>query len=66
MTAKPTIITGPLLRERREALFLTQVEFGVLIGVSRRTVGEWERGKRPALRHRRALAEFFAKQDEAA
>ena len=34
------------IRERRTAHGLTQVQFGELVGAARRTVEDWEAGKR--------------------
>lgn len=45
------------IRELREGRGLSQVDLAKLLGVSRDTVGLWERGKaRPWARHRRDLA----------
>ncbi len=58
----PPIIVGPLLKERREALGLTQIAFAEKLDVTARSVQSWEAGAVPQPRHRRALAEFFAAQ----
>lgn len=56
----PPIVTGPLLRERREAANLTQAELAGELKVSARSVQAWEAGAVPRPKHRRALAAFFA------
>lgn len=40
------------LRAKRRSAGLTQAEFGVLLDVSRGTVGSWERGDKTPRRHR--------------
>jgi len=68
--------TDPLLvewasriRDAREALSLTQPELGRLVGVTSKTVGEWERQvSLPSRKHRQRLEDIFqaAKASEAA
>jgi transcriptional regulator with XRE-family HTH domain len=62
----PSIIVGPLLRERRELMLLSQKELAEKLKVSVRSVQAWEAGTLPHPRHRRALAAFFAANTEEA
>jgi transcriptional regulator with XRE-family HTH domain len=48
------------LREARESANLTQVELAARLGVSPRTVQNWETGDRvPQAKHRRAIQDFL-------
>ncbi len=48
------------LRETRERRNLSQVALAALLGVSPRTVQNWEAGMEPQMRHRQMLADFLA------
>jgi DNA-binding transcriptional regulator YiaG len=54
------------IREAREDAHLSQVELARELGVSPRTVQNWESGKTPQPRHRRAIASFLSANGEAA
>lgn len=48
------------IRARREALGITQEQLAELVGISRITISQWERGKnKPWARHLPALAAVF-------
>jgi DNA-binding transcriptional regulator YiaG len=57
---------GLTIREARDALNLTQAELADEIGVSSRTVQNWEAGKVPRPKQRRALLAFFEGMEIAA
>jgi ribosome-binding protein aMBF1 (putative translation factor) len=50
---------GDRIREAREASDLTQAELGRRLGVSARTIQNWEHGSTPRPRHRRAIKRFL-------
>ncbi len=62
----PPVIVGALLKERRQALGLTQIEFADRLGVTHRSVQSWEAGQVPQPRYRQALADFFDANGQAA
>lgn len=47
------------LRDAREAVHLSQVELARELGVAPRTVQNWEAGRTPQPRHRRAIIAFL-------
>lgn len=60
------LITGDDVADLRQALGLTQTEFGYLCSVTGVAVGKWERrGSAPALISQRSLALFIALQEYA-
>lgn len=54
------------IREAREEAHLSQVELARQLGVSPRTVQNWEAGKTPQPKHRRAVEAFLGERAEAA
>lgn len=48
-------LTPAQIKALREGMHLSQVEFAERVGVSERTVQNWEAGARPRPSHRRAL-----------
>ena len=59
------MITGDEIRRGRELLGLTQAELGKRIGVSHRTIGNWERDETSPQRYEARLREMFRGQDPA-
>jgi DNA-binding transcriptional regulator YiaG len=56
-------LDGTALRRERQARQMTLEALGDLVGVSRSTVGEWERGKRPVdVNSMRRLLDVFAER----
>lgn len=52
-------VTGPILRQAREALGLSQTAAARLLGVSNQSFSTWEMGKaKPWVKHHRKLADF--------
>ena len=52
-------VTGPILRQAREALGLSQTAAARLLGVSNQSFSTWELGKaKPWVKHHRKLADF--------
>lgn len=63
LRVKPFEAQDPLsgrIREARFAVDLSQVELAKRLGVSTRTLQNWEAGKIPQPRHRRRVADFLA------
>jgi len=50
------------LKEAREEANLSQGELAARLGVSTRTVQNWEAGRTPQPKHRRAVAQFLLEQ----
>lgn len=59
------MITGDEIRRGRELLGLTQADLGKRIGVSHRTIGNWERDETSPQRYEARLRELFRGQDPA-
>lgn len=59
------MITGDEIRRGRELLGLTQADLGKRIGVSHRTIGNWERDETSPQRYEARLREMFRGQDPA-
>lgn len=59
------MITGDEIRRGRELLGLTQSELGKRIGVSHRTIGNWERDETSPQRYEARLRELFRGQHPA-
>lgn len=53
-------MTGDEIRDARERLGLTQSELGQMVGVSMRTIGNWERGETPPTLRQARLREVLA------
>ena len=53
------MITGDEIRSGRELLGLTQAELASQIGVSFRTIGNWERGETSPQRYEARLRQMF-------
>lgn len=51
--------------DARLRLHLTQIDLAARLGVSPRTVQNWEAGMEPQIRHRRLIAEFLEQTKEA-
>jgi DNA-binding transcriptional regulator YiaG len=54
------------IRRARDAASLSQVELAARLGVSPRTVQNWEAGRIPQPKHRRAIAAFLEQFETAA
>lgn len=59
------MITGDEIRSGRELLGLTQAELASQVGVSFRTIGNWERGETSPLRYEARLRKLFRGHDPA-
>lgn len=52
-------MNGTKIKELRHKLYMTQTEFGELVGVSQQTVRLWETNKKiPHLRNQKKIAEL--------
>jgi len=60
LRVKPELLAQEI-RQAREAAHLSQVALAHQLGVSPRTVQNWESGRIPQIRHRKALADFLEK-----
>lgn len=50
------------IKELREELILDQKQFGILLGVSRTTISDWENGKtKPTFANMRKLRDMYNK-----
>lgn len=59
LRVKSSVELADLLRGAREAENLSQVELAHRLGVSPRTVQNWEAGRTPQPKHRRAVLAFI-------
>lgn len=64
--AKTFEFPGPAVREIREKTGLSQAQFALLIGVSKRTLENWEQGRRHPTGPARALLRILSNNTERA
>lgn len=60
-----TVIKAPEITEIRNKLHMTQKRFAMLIGVSQRTLQNWEQGRRHPVGPAQALLRVAAKNPDA-
>jgi putative transcriptional regulator len=65
LPSRSFVFDGPDVKKVRESFGLTQIEFAILLGISVKTLRNWEQGRRQPEGAARVLLQVAAKHPEA-